>query len=113
MTDKGEDWRSHADFIQFMLAKHQLRGFSFCFVLFFWCEHITCSSYYQSHATVAGTYVTSFLILLMWKEKAPLFSPDLVITGLQTVFQSLNNLILFGFFHLVTAEQTLKLNFIP
>lgn len=43
------------------------------------CELDTCSAHYQPRAT-AGTYVISFVILLMWKEEAPLLSPDLVIT---------------------------------
>lgn len=42
------------------------------------CERNTCSAHYRPRAT-AGTYVTSFLILLMWKEEAPLLSPDLLI----------------------------------
>lgn len=44
------------------------------------CERSTCSAHYQPCAP-AGTYVTSFLILLMWKEEAPLLSPDLLITA--------------------------------
>lgn len=35
----------------------------------------------QRPRATAGTYVTSCLILLMWKEEAPLLSPDLLIAA--------------------------------
>lgn len=53
----------------------------------FWsCEQNARGARYQPRATaaaLAGTYVTSFLIVLMWKEKAPLLSPDLLIAAPQ------------------------------
>lgn len=65
---------------------------------FFSTEH----TYFQPAAHFAtGTYVTSVLILLMWKKEAPLLSPDAFTTGLRKkkrgkcgkyIFQSWNNL---------------------
>lgn len=88
MTEKKDEApRSLADLNKITSAKYLL-----CFFLSV-CEHNTCSAHYQPRAAaaqlVAGTYVTSFLILLMWKEKAPLLSPDLVTKKCDHMFSDL------------------------
>lgn len=61
--------------------------------------------------SLTGTYVTSSLILLMWKEEAPLLSPDLLNAAVRVKYKSRNNLVFF--FHSAVIEQLTKSNFIP